>query len=492
MSEQQPQPQEPVVIMGAGIAGLTVAYHLLKKQEAGEAEKFPVILLEKEERPGGLAISLSREGIVTDLGPHRLHTELPEVKELLNEVAQEHLLTVSRESHLYWKGHRLKYPIAPFELLKKIGPIEMGKLGLGAVAAKAGITGAEDDADSFENVMRAQFGGGLWREMLGPYSEKVWKMKPGEIHGDVARVRVSAGGITQLAKRLIQRGDEKQGQETALKSFRYPKGGLQTLVDILERRVTELGGTIHCNAPIDEIAKERSSTGPDDAHLKRVTRIEAGGQTFDNPRAVVSTLPLPILGGFFGEELTQETDELDYLSMLLVVLVVNRDRLTRDNWLYFFDDDFVINRAYEAKNFDPGMAPDGKTALCCEVTCRFGDQFWSGDHDELAGHVADQVAGTGLFDRDELATSFVHPLRWAYPIYSLDYHDRLQGIYDTLMGYTNLMTCGRQGLFNHNNTDHSMSMGMSAADTILAHPRDPATPWYHGLQDRFSHFRIVD
>ena len=50
---------------------------------------------------------------------------------------------------------------------------------------------------------------------------------------------------------------------------------------------------------------------------------------------------------------------------------------------------------------------------------------------------------------------------------------------------------GRQGLFNHNNTDHSIYMGLRAADAIAQSPDAPADPWYDTVEE-FKHFRIVD
>jgi protoporphyrinogen oxidase len=483
-----------IVILGAGVAGLSTAYHLLKKQSAGAAPPQRVVLLESEARPGGLAVSLSRDGIVTDLGPHRLHTELPEIQALLLEIAKERLIEVSRESHIYWRGQRLKYPVSPVELLLRLGPMPMSRLGGGAALARVqAIAGLHGKApDSFARVMTERFGGPLWHDMLGPYTQKVWKCDPAAIHGDVARVRVSPGGLGSLARRVFLPWKEPKGQETALKSFKYPKGGLQTLVDILVEKVTALGGEIFCNKPIQALEVSRAS----DSSPARISMVRAGAEgsliTLPEPEAVVSTIPLPTIGRLLDGQVQKLTADLDYLAMLLVVLIIGRDRLSRDNWLYFFDANVALNRAYEAKNFDPDMAPPGRTVLCCEVTCRPGDDLWCGDHHQLRRQVASEVAATGLFSPEEVVGGFVHPLRWAYPVYELDYRQRLGRIFGELSKMENLLSVGRQGLFNHNNTDHSMSMGMAAAETILQHRGRAAGPWFDGVLERFGHFRIVD
>ena len=56
-----------VTIIGGGVAGLAAALRL------GRSGQFAPLVLEREEKPGGLARSLHFKGISTDLGPHRLH-----------------------------------------------------------------------------------------------------------------------------------------------------------------------------------------------------------------------------------------------------------------------------------------------------------------------------------------------------------------------------------------------------------------------------------
>jgi protoporphyrinogen oxidase len=475
------------VILGAGVAGLATAYHLARRAMA-EGQAAPrLTLVEAADRPGGLAISLTRDGIVTDLGPHRLHTELPEIAALLSEVAEEKLLTVRRESHMYWLGQRMAYPARPLELLRRLGPVRTARLAGGAALAKVGLSGAPREGDTFERVMRERFGGPLWTELLAPYSAKVWKMAPDEIHGDIARVRISAGGIGELVRRLWARGAGGPPRETALRSFRYPKGGLQTLVDLLVDKVRGQGAELVLGAPLERI---ETSTRPDGR--RRIERVVAGGREWDAPTAVVSTIPLPTLGDILGSPWRAPMQHLDYLAIRLVVVVVRRDRITRDNWLYFFDEGDVLNRAYEAKNFDPDLAPPGFSALTCEVTCRRGDETWQMAPEELTRRVISALVRNGLFGEEEVDRSFCHPVDWAYPIYQLDYKTRLEDVYGQLRRIENLLTCGRQGLYNHNNTDHSMAMGMAAADTLLAGEEGAADRWYRGLIDRFSHFRIVD
>ena len=66
----------------------------------------------------------------------------------------------------------------------------------------------------------------------------------------------------------------------------------------------------------------------------------------------------------------------------------------------------------------------------------------------------------------------------------------LARVHDYLRTFPNLISAGRQGLFNHNNMDHCIAMGRAAARCVQAHDA-PAAPWCDDL-DQFDNFRIVD
>src|SRR5690606_25404556 len=84
-----------VIIIGGGVAGLGAALRLAR------SGRFRPLILEREREPGGLARSLHFKGLSTDLGPHRLHTELPEVEDLFSEACAPSLYTVQRRSRIY-------------------------------------------------------------------------------------------------------------------------------------------------------------------------------------------------------------------------------------------------------------------------------------------------------------------------------------------------------------------------------------------------------
>ena len=80
------------LILGAGLAGLSTAYHLRR----GGCRA--VALHEREERPGGLCRSEARDGFTFDHTGHFLHLRTPEMKRLASRLLGRGLASVTRNS----------------------------------------------------------------------------------------------------------------------------------------------------------------------------------------------------------------------------------------------------------------------------------------------------------------------------------------------------------------------------------------------------------
>jgi protoporphyrinogen oxidase len=170
--------------------------------------------------------------------------------------------------------------------------------------------------------------------------------------------------------------------------------------------------------------------------------------------------------------------------------VLKQDRLLDDHWIFFPERRYPFNRLFEQKAMDASMGPAGRTALCCDLTCEEGDPTWSTPDAELVKRCFDTLVEAGLTTPDRFETGFVRRFRSFYPMYTVDYRQRLYSVYDKLKSATNLIPTGRLGMFNYNNSDHCLDMGRYVA-TELAGGRRPADIW-SGLEERVRAYRIVD
>jgi len=84
-----------ITIIGAGIAGLTAGYHLSQKG-------MKVTVVEKEDRPGGLARSFQYGDYIFDVGPHRFHTDDQTVLRFIKMILARDYLLIPRSSGVYF------------------------------------------------------------------------------------------------------------------------------------------------------------------------------------------------------------------------------------------------------------------------------------------------------------------------------------------------------------------------------------------------------
>lgn len=70
-----------VIIIGAGPAGLTAAYELLKSKE-----EYEVVILEETDMVGGISKTVNYKGNRMDMGGHRFFSKAPEVNQWWNEM----------------------------------------------------------------------------------------------------------------------------------------------------------------------------------------------------------------------------------------------------------------------------------------------------------------------------------------------------------------------------------------------------------------------
>jgi protoporphyrinogen oxidase len=120
------------------------------------------------------------------------------------------------------------------------------------------------------------------------------------------------------------------------------------------------------------------------------------------------------------------------------------------------------------------MAPPGKTSLCTEWFCTYGDAVWETSDAEIVertvAHLSDDLE---LIERGEVIGGFALRARHAYPVYTLDYAQRLDTINGCLGTYADhISIAGRGGTFRYNNTDHSIETGLLVAKNLLGEDHD--------------------
>lgn len=427
------------VVLGAGPAGLGAAFRL-------GSRGFRVVVLERQDRVGGLAGSFEVAGQRVDHGSHRLHPSTPsEILDLLRSRLGDDLQQRTRRGRIRIKGRWLPFPPDSLTTVRSLPP---GFLARAALSAASATLRPRRDR-SFAEYVSTGLGRVMGEAFYFPYARKIWGVDPELLSGDQARRRISADTPWKLVRRLTT------GRKGAGRFFYYPAGGFGRIPETLAEAAQEAGADIRLSAAVTGIEFGDSS----------VTITRSNGDTVDAGQ-VWSTIPLTSLARLaapISGDPVPRVDQLEYRAMILVYLAVPADRYTPFDAHYFPEPDIPMTRVSEPKNYRSGPDPPGVTVLCAELPCSQTEPVWEWSAEDLADLVADSLGRCGL-DRPQPVEVAVRRIGHAYPVYRIGHETVLDSLIEWTDRRSRLVTFGRQGLFAHDNTHHALAMAWAAAD----------------------------
>ncbi len=437
-----------VCVLGAGLAGLGAA-DLLTERGA------EVTVLERADRPGGLAATFREGGFHYDCGPHRFHTKSDDVLAMVRDLLPGELLELERLSRIRLLDRYFVYPLSLGDVLKRM-PLHRGAGMIGSYVGERlrNLLAPREEA-SFQGWVVKRFGRRLYDLYFGPYTEKLWGCPATDLSADWASQRITVPGLSGLVKATLFPGRERV--RSLVSTFHYPRGGIGRISEALAERVESRGGRIlYRTAP----ASIGGGIGG--------WRLEAAGATVECDH-IVNTIPVDdyvaLLGGLLPERVHRAAAELRFRAVVFLTLRVERRVEAGDHWIYTPEEEYLFNRLSIPENFDPDCSDEGSQVVF-EFSCDRGDDIWEGRVDLREEAIAGGER-LGLFGRDEALGSTVNRQAHAYPIYHRGYAAPVGRVLDALHELAGSVTCGRQGLFRYNNMDHSLEMGRYAALEVL-------------------------
>ncbi len=449
-----------VLVLGGGLAGMAAAHTLAR---AGQR----IAVVERESEVGGLAKSrthVSESGRFDyDIGPHRFHTTDARVRDEVVALLGLNAVEAERLSRIFLYRRFFNYPLQAGNVLRNLPKLVLLRAFADYFAVKLRNIVARRPDSNFENWVVNRFGRTLYRVFFGTYTEKTWGMPCSLISADWASQRITLLSLWDTVKKTLFR--PKNVPRTYVSAFRYPRtGGIGTIARRYREEVEKAGSEVLTDHEVREVRVVGGSVSG---------ALVAGpsGERFIAADRVLSTIPVTVLARVLRPEPPPEVLEsvgrLKYRSMVFVFLVLDRPSLTRDNWIYLPERSITVHRISEFKNFSPDAAPAGRTLICAEITCDLGDAVWSRTDAELRAICIDDLSRMGLLRPEEALESFVHREQYAYPIYDLAYRRNRDLVLNHVDSIQGLDTTGRQGLFKYNNMDHSIGMGLAAADNLM-------------------------
>ncbi|OGS27609.1 MAG: hypothetical protein A2297_04230 [Elusimicrobia bacterium RIFOXYB2_FULL_48_7] len=438
----QPGGKVNTLILGAGITGLSCAYHLGKDY----------LVLEKESKAGGLCRSVKTGGFTFDYSGHLLHLHSDYAKKFIFSFLGKNIVKIERNSRIYSKEVLTRYPFQAN--LYGLPPDVIQECISGLLEAKRSAKKTEavsrhvNRHGTFRDWVLKTFGRGFAKHFFFPYNTKLWTVSPERLTTDWINIFIPQPDVKDVIDGAFREQDKTFGYNA---SFYYPeKGGIQALIDSLSGKISN----IRMNSPVTSInLKERFAiTGDRKIYFKHL----------------VSTIPLPELLGIIEnlpEKVRSAGKMLSWNSVDCVNVGVKMKNLKEGiHWIYYPEKTFPFYRTGFYHNFTRYSVPSGTGSMYVETAYQPGSKP---EKNMLLNKTLSGLVKSRVIDKkDKVIESQVLSIPYAYVIYDKNRSKALETI-NAFLKNSHIRSIGRYGAWKYSYIEESILDAKAAAENIL-------------------------
>jgi protoporphyrinogen oxidase len=421
-----------VVVLGAGLSGLSAAFH------AGEQTQ----LYEAADWPGGECITDVINGYHFDRAGHLLHLRTAEIKQWVQQLLPKKFATIERDARIHVLDTEARYPIQAnlFGLPSEIK----------ADALRHYLEAVTKDYSElpkhFLEWAKQNFGSTLSKLFFEPYNRKLWTVSPTELTLEWMGNYVPQPDIERVVRGAFCDVEQGGGYNA---SFWYPKkGGIQCLANALAKQVPRL----RLNARATAIDPK-----------KRLVTIAGQGPVAW--KKLITSIPLPAVVAMLTTKPKAVKEAVQHLqsnSVMAINLGIKREKIHPSHWVYFPEKKYSFYRVGFPSNFG-SVAPKGCSSLYAEVALPAGTG-WDQRH-SIAKRVKQDLITAGILkSKDTIAAEHVQYMPYAYVIFNSDYAKARKTILDYLEK-EGIYTIGRWGHWEYSAMEDALLAGKKAGMT---------------------------
>ncbi|MFH1784741.1 MAG: FAD-dependent oxidoreductase [bacterium] len=444
-----------VIIAGAGLTGLSTAYHL---QLAGRGkDSLSCEVFEASKVAGGLCASVKKDGFTFDYTGHILHLRNDYTRKLARELLRNNYKSHRRNSWIFSKDTYTQYPFQANTYGLPTSVIKECVLGF-VQAMCSSRKSTSPKRNSFYGWIMTTFGAGIARNFMIPYNQKLWTVHPRFLTCDWMGGFVPRPSLEEVLRGALGHQEKSFGYNA---DFIYPKEeGIKALPDAFLERIPP----VRFNSEITSI----------DIKKKLIEVNKRNMYEFDK---FVSTLPLPELITRIKRvpaRVKKAAGLLRCNSVLNINLGVTRKGISDKHWVYFPEKDYLFYRVGFPMNFAPSLVPRGASSLYTEIAYNsHASKFIPGSRYRLPGDLGkvirkvkqDLVKAGILKSSDKIITTNVLDIKHAYVLYDKNRNKSV----DIIMKFLNdndICSVGRYGGWQYLTMEDAILEGRRVAGML--------------------------
>ena len=418
-----------IIIIGGGPAGLAAA-HYAKKNNINFS------LYESSNRFGGNCITINVGDFYFDSGAHRLHDVDSDTTQIFKNILKDDLRKIDIGSQIFSNDKFIDFPISPLNLFKFLGFRSFSYEGFKILFRMLFKKPKKND---FKSLITYKYGNKISNLFLINYSEKLWGISADKLSQKISGKRLKGLDLKTFLIELVFGKSKKTKHLDG--SFYYPKEGIGSLFEELAKQI----GT-------EKLCLSKKVTQINHSKNK-INSIEINNKENILVEELVSSIPLNVFISKMNppapKEIRSIVSKIKFRNVILIVLLINKQRINFNGSMYFPSKDFPFTRIYEPKNRSEFMSPKEKTSLAIEIPCFSTDQIWNDVDDKIISLVNDKLLSTNLIKSDLIIESLVYRINDAYPVLEYNFEDKINHLSNYLSSFKNLKILGRNGLFEY-------------------------------------------
>jgi protoporphyrinogen oxidase len=423
-----------VLILGAGLAGLSAALHARGTYR----------LVERSDRVGGLCKTDVREGFHFDATGHWLHLRDPDMRALAEEVLPGGWTTVERKAGIWSRGRLTRYPYQVNT--HGLPPEVIAENVLGFIEAHFGAGGRdlrEREPRTFGEFILRHLGEGFAKNFMFPYNAKLWTVHPQDMGTEWMGRFVPRPTIEQVVRGALGLEGDQAGYNA---TFIYPReGGIERFARALAARVPT-----GAECGVRPVAIDPS---------RKTARLSTGEEV--RWRQVVSTIALPELVRLCGgapATVLEAADQLRATTVTYVNVAARDVGAPPFHWVYLPEERYAPYRVGSASAAVPSLAPAGCRSFYVEFSAAAPL-----DAATVTRQAVDALVDLGfLRGRDDVLFTEVRSIPHAYVIYDDRYGPAKQEIVPWLEA-RDILVAGRYGRWEYSSMEDALLAGRECA-----------------------------